>query len=75
MYTNQTAKEIAQALRSIINTDEDSTCSEYLIVSNQEDAETLSQIFIDASEGGSITGPYLQSVGGSPTRVWNVSIQ
>jgi len=68
-----TTKEIANAVKSIINTDNDSTNEKHLIVSNKEDAETLSQLFLDAETGGgSITGPYLQAINGSPTRIWYV---
>lgn len=75
MYTNQTAEELANAVKAIINTDVDKTCKEYLIVSNKEDAETLSQLMIDAGNiRCSITGPFLQPINGNPIRVWNVEI-
>ena len=75
MYTNQTAKELANAIKAIISTDIDSTNEKQLIVSSLEDAETLSQLMIDAENGRcSITGPYLQPVNGNPKKVWYVEI-
>ena len=66
MYTTQTAIEIAKALRSISNSD-----GGFLVVDNKDDAETLSQVFLDAGKGGgSITGPFYEKINGISKLLW-----
>ena len=70
MYTNQTAKELAAAIKGIIKVEDGS-----LIVDSKENADTLSQLLIDAeNEVCSVTGPFLQPVNNYPKRVWYVEV-
>ena len=66
------AQELAKAIKDITNTDIDKTGDSYVIVKSKEAAETISQIFLDAGNGGVITGPYLQPINKKPTRIWTI---